>query len=403
MTPDPEVGQRVKALRERAGLSRERLAESTGVSATLIKFVERGTRRLTLDTARKISDVLGVRDLGELYGPSVRLTLDGSSPTHPGVPDVRRALTAWPVRVDGDPPTPDYLDGALDAAWRTWHTSRQQRSEAGAILPGLIDTTQRATRLLDGTDRRRALASLAEVYHLAQAYLAWHGDRELMWLTVDRGMQASLDADDPLSIGRSIWYAAHLLRAVGRAEESLERLREGIDLVEPLVADGPAQAAAQLADLHLCAALTKARTGDQGAWAEWDRARDVVHRTLPADFVDARTRVGRTLVDVYAVMCAVDLGDPEEAQRRAHALDPQSIPSTERRARHYVELARSADLEGSQEATLHLLQRAMSVSPETVKYSPIARDIAGRLVTNSGAAIRADAVELARAVGAPAE
>jgi hypothetical protein len=126
----------------------------------------------------------------------------------------------------------------------------------------------------------------------------------------------------------------------------------------------------------------------------------VVQRALPAEFVDARTRVGRTLVDVYAVMCAVDLGNPEEAQRRAHALDPQTIPSTERRARHYVELARSADLEGSQEATLHLLQRAMAVSPETVRYSPIARDIAGRLVSSSGAAIRADAEDFARAVGA---
>ncbi|MGH2400132.1 MAG: XRE family transcriptional regulator, partial [bacterium] len=79
---------------------------------------------------------------------------------------------------------------------------------------------------------------------------------------------------------------------------------------------------------------------------------------------------------------------------------PQSIPTTERRARHYVELARSADLEGSHEATLHLLQRAMSVSPETVRYSPVAREIAGRLVRSAGAAIRADAVELARAVGA---
>lgn len=403
MQPDAEVGQRVKALRERAGLSRERLASLTGVSATLIKFVERGTRRLTLDVARKLSGVLGVRDLGELYGPDVRLSLDGRLPSHPGVPDVRRALTAWPVRVDGEPPSAAYLEGALDAAWRTWHTSRQQRSETGAILPGLIDTTQRATRLLDGDERRSALASLAEVYHLGQAFLAWHGDRELMWLCVDRGMQASLETNDPLSIGRSVWYAAHLLRAVGRADEGLERIHEAQQLVEPLVADGPAQAAAQLADLHLCAALTKARTGDQGAWAEWDRAREVVHRALPADYVDPRTRVGRTLVDVYAVMCAVDLGDPEEAQRRAHALDPRSIPSTERRARHYIELARSADLEGSQEATLHLLQRAQAVSPETVAYSPIARDIAGRLVSHSGAAIREDAIELAKAVGANPE
>jgi len=123
-------------------------------------------------------------------------------------------------------------------------------------------------------------------------------------------------------------------------------LREARGLIEGRVTDGPAEYAEMLADLHLCAALTRARGGDQGAWADWESARELVYRALPADYVGLRTRVSRPLVEVYAVMCAVDLGAPEEAQRRAHSLDPATIPSTERRGRHYVELARSADLEG---------------------------------------------------------
>ncbi|MEU4595359.1 helix-turn-helix transcriptional regulator [Micromonospora aurantiaca (nom. illeg.)] len=390
-------GQRVERLRRAAGLSRERLAGLAGLGPTTIKFVENGRRALTLNVAQRLAPHLGVHDLADLFGPTVTLSLEGR-PSHPAVDDVRRALTAWHIAVAGEPESPEYLRGAVDAAWQTWHTSRHQRTEAGLLLPGLLDAAQRAARLHTGADRRTSLALLAQAYHLAQAYLAWHGDRELCWLTVDRGMAAALDADDPIAIASSIWYAAHLLRAVGRADEALERLGEARALIEPRVADGAVEYAEMLADLHLCMALTRARTGDQGAWSDWDTARQVVERALPQGYVGLRTRVSRPLVDVYAVMCAVDLGDPDEAQRRAHALDPAAIPSTERRGRHLVELARSADLEGSREATLHLLTRAEATSPETVRFSPAAQDMAGRLAREAPAAIRAEAVELARRI-----
>ncbi|MEU8261451.1 helix-turn-helix transcriptional regulator [Micromonospora sp. NPDC048999] len=395
----PTPGQRVERLRRAAGLSRERLAGMSGLSPTTVKFIENGRRSLTLRAAQQLAPHLGVRDLGDLFGPSVALSLDGRA-SHPAVHDVRRALTAWHITVDGEPESTDYLRGAVDSAWQTWHTSRHQRTAAGDILPGLLDATQRAARLHTGDDRRASLALLAQVYHLAQAYLAWHGDRELVWLTVDRGMTAALDADDPLAIAQASWYVAHLLRSVGRADEALERLREARGLIEPRVADGGTEWAEMLADLHLCVALTRARSGDQGAWSDWDAARTVVDRALPDGFVGLRTRVSRPLVKVYAVMCAVDLGDPDEAQRRAHALDPASIPSTERRGRHYVELARSADLEGAREATLHLLARAEATSPETVRYSPVAQDMVTRLCREAPAAIRAEAVDLARRIGA---
>ncbi|WFF07271.1 helix-turn-helix transcriptional regulator [Micromonospora sp. WMMD1076] len=393
-------GQRVERLRRGAGLSRERLAGLTGLGASTIKFVENGRRSLTLNVAQRIAPHLGVHDLGDLYGPSVTLSLDGRA-SHPAVDDVRRALTAWHITIDGQPESTDYLRGAVDSAWQTWHTSRNQRTEAGLVLPGLLDATQRAARLHTGADRRTALALLAQAYHLAQAYLAWHGDRELCWLTVDRGMAAALDADDPLAIASSIWYAAHILRAVGRGDEALDRLREARALIEPRVADGGVEYAEMLADLHLCTALTRARTGDQGAWSDWGIARQVVDRALPDGYVGLRTRVSKPLVEVYAVMCAVDLGDPDEAQRRAHSLDPQSIPSTERRGRHYVELARSADMEGAPEATLHLLTRAEATSPETVRFSPPAQDMAGRLAREAPAAIRAEAAELAHRISTP--
>jgi transcriptional regulator with XRE-family HTH domain/tetratricopeptide (TPR) repeat protein len=396
---DPEVGRRLKALRTRAGFSRERLASFAGLSPSLIKMVEHGKRALTLRAAQRLSPHLGVQDLADLFGPVFRFSLEGR-PSHPTVPEVRRALTAWQLRVEGPPPTPEFVSSALHAAWRTWHTSPQQRTEAGGVLPTLIHQAQTAARLHEGNARRQSLANLAEVYHLAQAYLAWHGEQELVWLTVDRGMTAAQEADDPLTIGWSVFYAAHLLRAVGRWEEAVEQLQAAVELVRPRLNNDGTEAAATLASLHLCAALTKARAGDQGAWHDWQQAVDIVQR-LPAGYVHPRHPVSTFLVDVYATMLAVELCDPEEARRRAHALDPDSIPSTAWRASHLVSLARGADQEGSAEGTLALLQRAVNVSPEVVQFSVPARDLVSRLLVDAGATIRPDVTALAARIGLP--
>jgi transcriptional regulator with XRE-family HTH domain len=392
------VGARVERLRRLAGLTREQLATLSDVSASTIKFVENGRRGLTLRVAQRIAPYLHIRDLTELFGESMKITF-GDRPTHEAIPEVRKALTSWPIEVSGEPSSPAYLRGLLDSAWQTWHTSERQHSETGRLVPGLLLEAQRSVRLLQGTEKREALSVLAQAYHVAQAYLAWHGDRELCWLTVDRGMTAAMDADDPLAIASSIWYAAHLLRAGGRADEALDQLRVARGLVEPRVAEGATEYAAMLADIHLNAALTKARSGDQGAWADWESANEVIRRALPPGYVHPWTRVGSVLADVYSVMIAVDLGQTDDAQRRAATLDPATIPSTDRRARHHIELARAADMSGSPEATLHLLTKGHAISAETVEFSPAARDMAARLVTAGPATTRRDAEQLAESIG----
>lgn len=86
----------------RAGYSREQLASCAGVSASLITLVEHGKWTLTLRAAQRLAPYLGVQDLAELYGPTFQFSLEGR-PIHPAVPEVRRALTAWQLRVELPP------------------------------------------------------------------------------------------------------------------------------------------------------------------------------------------------------------------------------------------------------------------------------------------------------------
>lgn len=52
---------RIKAMRERAGLSQKDLAERRGCSKDMIYGLEKGKHRLTYDWMRKIADALGCR------------------------------------------------------------------------------------------------------------------------------------------------------------------------------------------------------------------------------------------------------------------------------------------------------------------------------------------------------
>jgi len=59
----PDVGGRLRELRERAGLSQRVLAERSGVSPNAIRLIERGQSSPTIATLHRLAGALGVRVL----------------------------------------------------------------------------------------------------------------------------------------------------------------------------------------------------------------------------------------------------------------------------------------------------------------------------------------------------
>ena len=55
-----KFGQRVRQLRLKRGFSQEKLAEKANLDRTFVSMIERGKRRPTLDTAKRIAEGLGV-------------------------------------------------------------------------------------------------------------------------------------------------------------------------------------------------------------------------------------------------------------------------------------------------------------------------------------------------------
>ncbi|MFD7402531.1 hypothetical protein ACFV7R_07620 [Streptomyces sp. NPDC059866] len=93
-------------------------------------------------------------------------------------------------------------------------------------------------------------------------------------------------------------------------------------------------------------------------------------------------------MDFSAISVATDLCKSAKALGLADDIDPDTMPSVERRARLWVEVARGHLQRGDRTAALHIMQMAHRISTETVSYTPSARYVAADLWRNAPRARR---------------
>jgi transcriptional regulator with XRE-family HTH domain len=395
-------GQRLRSHRERSGMSRPVLGGLVGRSAEWVKALENGRLNLPrLPLLLRLAEVLGIDDLAELTGDERVSAATYTKAVHAGLPGVRAALTTFRfAEIPEAPETADALEARVRHAWRLWHGIGDHRTNVAVLLPALITDCRHAVRALEGTARRRALAALAQTYHLTQLFLSFQPAPELVMLTGDRGMAAAEDADDPRSIAVAAWYMNHVFRDAGeRHDARVDLAMQAADLLDP---DRRPEDLVRWGLLHLAAALSFAKIGRRGdAERFWDRADDAARR-LGDDYAHPWLVFGRRMVDAYAVTMRTDLVSPGRAVEAATRIDLAPMPSATRRAFHLIESARAYRLQGEDVAVIHLLKKAQSTSPETVRFNTFARPTVTELATGANAMIRHDAQVLAEQIGVPA-
>lgn len=402
MTADPTFGQRLRLLRERAGMSRPVLAGLVGRSPEWVKHVESGrlaTPRLPM--LLRLAEVLGVGDLVELTGDqSMRINRFGYG-EHPSVPAIRAVVQRYKLnRPDRAPQPVAVLRERMAAAWRAWHQSPNRRTDVGAVLPDvLVDCQDTVAALDEGAERRDASAVLADAYHLAQHVLVNAAPPDLLWLVVERAMAAAQTADQPLALAGAAWTVGNMLRVDGRMDEALALVHDAAGLLEPHLPEAGDESRAMWGALQLHGAVTAARAGRDGdAWAHWDRAEAAVRR-LPAGYAHQWTAFGEGNLRLHEVSLTMDLWKSREALRRAESIDPATIPSRERRGRLFVEMARGHHAADGRIAATRLLMLACDEGVDGVRYSPAARAIVEDLRANPPAVVRDDVQALVSRLG----
>jgi transcriptional regulator with XRE-family HTH domain len=403
------TGERIQILRERRGLSRPVLAGLVGMSASWLKGIERGTRlppRLPLLV--KLAEALAVGDVAVLAGSDMDLGDATSIPVssfaripHDAVPAIREAIRDPLLTVPARPVDVAALAARAADAWLLWHQSPQHRTDVGRILPRLVTDARVAARVAEGQDRRFASAVLADVYALVQHEVVWASEAELTWTAADRAMTAAQDADTPAALAGAAWTLGMVQRSAGDTDAALTLVRDAAGLLEPRLEDSGDETRGLYGALQLHAATTAARAGREGdAWRHWDAASATAGR-LPGGYYHSWTIFGAANVKLHAVSISADLSRSAEARDHAEDIDPEEIPSRERRARLGVEIARAYYQKRDYPAMLHWLETAYQTSADSVCYSPTARQMTADAVDHGGALISRRARSLAGSIALP--
>ncbi|GGY07536.1 helix-turn-helix domain-containing protein [Streptomyces minutiscleroticus] len=402
------MGERIRLLRESRGMTRAVLAQLCGRGHDWLKRIEYGDRELTSHTLiMRLAAALQVSDISVITGEGTNAP-QATAPTgrlpHPGMPAIWEAIMQRPFLASSTeaPPDPAILQGRVDQSWRLWHTSERNRTEVGALLPNLIKDGETAVRALDGAERRTALVALSDTYRLTGQATAYIAPAELAWVVADRALTTAQEADDPGAIAAAAWNMGNILRETAYPEEALRVVTEASALIRPHLDDGPDDWRGIYGALQLHAAVTHAREGAEGAaWLAWQKGNEVA-KSLPASYVHPSTVFGRANVDFHEVSVATDLRASSKAIDLASDIDPLTMPSRERQARLWVEVARGHLQRGEHTAALHVMKLAYDIGAETVRYTPSARTAAADLWRNAPRAMRSEAGGLAEKVGVTA-
>lgn len=405
-----KTGERIQRIRERKGFSRDVVAGMVGKTGGWLKLIERGKRQPPrLPVLVSLAEVLGVSDLAVLCGTDMNLGEPVSLPVasfrrvpHAAVPGIREAIHAQPFT------RPEVVDleslaQRLAGTWKLWHSSPTQRTDVGRVLPGLITDARAAVSTAEtSADRRAASALVANVYALVEQLIAWAAEPELVWVAVDRGIAAARDADRPATLAGAAWVLGNVRRAVGDLDAAVELADDAIALVRPYLESGDDDLRSLYGALHLHAAVSCARAGRDGdAWRYWDEGNATAER-LPRGYHHPWTQFGESNVKVHAVSIGTDLSKSQAARDRAEEIDPESVPSLERRSRLLIETGRSYHQRRDYGTSLEWLKRAYAVSSENVHYSPLARQMTSEIIDSAGPMHERSAHAFGQLLGLPA-
>jgi transcriptional regulator with XRE-family HTH domain len=393
------TGERIRHLRERRGMTRVVLANLVGYSADWLKRIEAGQRGVSIPALVRLARVLRVDDLSVLIDGDIEMPVSAwEGPHHPAGDAARKIAEVGSFRPDrdADPPDVAMLAEGVAAAWRDWHALPDNHSVVAAVLPGLVSGLDRATVVLDGPERRAASRALASAYGLAQHLAVDLVEPETGRIIADRAARASQAADDPVSLAFGAWTHGHVLRSID-ADAALRVVADAAVELEQHM-DGP-DAMGLYGSLCLHMGISAAYQGDNGnAWRFWDTA-DEVANALPSGYFHPQTIFGRANVDIHGVSIAGELRRFGEAVSRADLIDPERVPSRERRGRLYGEIAAGHMQRRELEQARHFLELSYVESPEEAPYSPLTRGVAVELVRTATGALKTEAAALVERMG----
>lgn len=434
---DETPGELVRRTRKRRGLTLAQLGEVTGYSAAQVSRYERGVSPLT-DTVvlRRFADALDIPPQvlgltprpdvrhGRAIGPTtayprlLRPRLAGAAQEDGEDPMRRRqlltslALTAAATATAGASVLPDgrapaseaefgeLLVGRVRDAMLGLHTDvavppttalRVDLSRAftdfhachyGSLavrLPRLISAAH--AHATEGGGAEHGIL-LAQSYLLATRMLIKLDEQQLGWMAADRARQTAEAGGDALLVAEAARQLTVLARRAGWHEQAMSIALTAAD--HPGLRTGGPHHAAERGLLIQSAAYTAARAGDATGMRELTDEAAAIAKELGGTVLlrDHGGGFSPVTVQLHRISAENSAGDPSAALAAAKAVEPHRLPSTERRARYYTDVAVAFARWGRGGECIRALLAAEHHAPEETHARPAVKSLVSGLLVS---------------------
>ena len=360
------IGERIRSVRKRRGLSQRGLADLAGVSVSLIRKLEQDARKdVRLETLRKIAVALKVPTTSLM----IRLDAESADEETLGLwAPVRRALYG----LDGRPaeaPTREGLGEALAASMPLWKQDRY--AQLAALLPVML---RDADALMEMDLSARHVRG--RLLHLVGWLMTQTRQFDEAEFALSRAMD---DMNDSLDAAATISTHCWLLLRQGRLDEARWMATRWADDVEPRISRATPHQLSAWGWLLLrssAAAIRDNRPGEADDTIRLARTAAVaMGRDLTPDEDFLRT-FGPVTVAMKRVENAMIEDRPDKVLQLSQTIPVTDLrPTSNNRNRHLLDVAEAHRRMHRYGEAFEILQGVRHDAPEWMTNQRYARDI----------------------------
>jgi hypothetical protein len=265
----------------------------------------------------------------------------------------------------GSDVTPATVAAAVDASRREFSTCHYDA--LARALPARIAIAQ----ALDARQPERAAAAVAKLYNCATRLCIKLGEDGLAAVTADRALTAALDGADPLTVAEAHRMVSSAWRRQGHHTRAVD---VAVTAAQHLAADrttAQTERLSILGNLYATAAYTAAKQDNRHTAHALITEAEATARQLGHDALLRGNVFGPSQVLLHQISISHLLGDAGQAVEYARRVDPTTLPTTERRARYWIDVARAFDRWGKPDRCYRALLVAERAAPQEVRRDSV--------------------------------
>ncbi|GAA1894513.1 hypothetical protein GCM10009753_24300 [Streptantibioticus ferralitis] len=228
-----------------------------------------------------------------------------------------------------------------------------------------------AQALGSGGHTEQAARAAAELYNTATRFCIKLGEDGLAAVTADRALTAAFNGADALTVAEAHRMVSSAWRRQGHYARATD---VAVTAAQHLATDRTSNETERLSvqgNLYATAAYTAAKQGDRHTAHQLIAEAHATAARLGHDELRRGTIFGPSQVLLHQISISHLLGDAGQAIEHARHVNVAALPTTERQARYWIDVARAFDQWGKPERCYRALLAAEHAAPQEVRRGSV--------------------------------